>query len=106
MRSAQKTTLTSSLVVCDVKIPVLSVSVLSDKGFTTKIDNEGSTLSMGGREACPIVMKDTRFYLMPERRLNYEEQDKHIAPILDMTKIDYWKLSGDLLIRIHNKVRT
>ena len=60
---------------------------------------------MNGREVCPIVRTDTHFYLAPERRLGYEEQDKSGAPVLDMAKIDYWKLSGDLLIRVHNKAR-
>ena len=56
-----RATLTVSFVVCDVKIPVLSVSALSDKGFTTKIVKEKSSSCVNDTEVCPVKRNDNHF---------------------------------------------
>ena len=97
--------LTVNFVVCDVKIPVLSVSILADKGFTSLISTDKSALIFDQKEVCEITRRETHFYLMPDKRLSYEETQSIIAPVVDLSKIDHWKTSGNLLIRVHNKLR-
>ena len=88
---------------------VLSVSILSDKGFTSLISTDKSALIFGQKEVCEITRRETHFYLMPDKRLSYEETQSVtapvIAPVVDLSKIDHWKTSGNLLIRVHNKLR-
>ena len=43
---------------------------------------------------------------MPDRRLSFEETQSIVAPVVDLSRIDHWKTSGNLLIRVHNKLRS
>ena len=98
---------------CDSMIPIISVSTLFDKGYTTILNAGDSYFGREGTKV-PIFKENAHFFLYPLRRLHPNSSDMHangddtrfvIAPVTSLDKVDHWLLDGDILTRVHRKLR-
>ena len=91
-------------VVADVSMPVLAVSRLLRLGYVTVLTKGDSYLQPGGTSyKWPVLVEGNHFYRCPLHRTRPAgKRTLYISPTRN-ERSDYWKLDGEILIRVHIK---